>query len=153
MDWKMRSSRPKFLRIFLNGTEAMGKTIEQRRHYSDERFQLLREELRDTERLYAEKACIYATGSFGRREASEHSDFDLFIVSLGEDEKDHRWLTNLDAILVKADLIHATRKLSFPPFSKDGRFLEPHTVRNLVSTTGTEADDATNTFTARLLLL
>ncbi len=131
----------------------MGKTIEKRQRFSDERFELLRKELSNASEICAEKACIYATGSFGRREASEFSDVGLFIVSLGADKEDRHWLTNLDGILIKADLIIATKKLSFPPFSGDGRFLQPHTAQSLIATTGTEADDATNTFTARLLLL
>jgi hypothetical protein len=128
-------------------------TIKERQRYSDERFEALRNELNEAAEICADKACIYATGSFGRREASEFSDFDLFIVSLGADRKDRYWLTNLDGILVKADLIRATKKLGFPPFSGDGKFLEQHTAQKLIATTGTEADDATNTFTARLLLL
>jgi len=131
----------------------MERTIEERQRYSDERFEQLRSELSEAEEICADKACIYATGSFGRREASEHSDFDLFIVSLGADKEDRNWLTNLDGILVKADLIRATKKLGFPAFSGDGRFLQLHTAKSLITTTGTEADDATNTFTARLLLL
>jgi hypothetical protein len=127
--------------------------MEERQNFSDLRFELLRNELRDAASICAEKACIYATGSFGRREASEYSDFDLFIVSLGANDRDRYWLPNLDCILVKADLIRATNRLKFPPFSKDGKFLRPHTVHNLIATAGTEEDDATNTFTARLLLL
>jgi len=131
----------------------MPTTIEERQLFSDHRFEQLRDELHDAQAICAEKACVYATGSFGRREASEYSDFDLFIVSLGANDQDRNWLPNLDCILVKADLIRATKKLNFPPFSKDGKFLRPHTVHKLVATAGTEEDDATNTFTARLLLL
>lgn len=131
----------------------MSTKIEERQHFSDLRFEQLRNELHDAPTICAEKACIYATGSFGRREASEYSDFDLFIVSLGANDQDRYWLPNLDCILVKADLIRATKILMFPPFSKDGKFLRPHTVNNLIATAGTEEDDVTNTFTARLLLL
>jgi UTP:GlnB (protein PII) uridylyltransferase len=65
----------------------MGKVIEERRQFSDKRFEQLRSTLVQTSEICAEKACVYATGSFGRREASPHSDLDLFIVSLSS-EKD-----------------------------------------------------------------
>lgn len=131
----------------------MGQIFEERRRYSDERFEELRTRLNESAEICGEKACIYATGSYGRREASEHSDFDLFIVSLGPNREDRLWLTNLEGILIKADLIRATGELGFPKFSRDGEFLQHHTAQDLISTTGTEDDDITNRFTARLLLL
>jgi hypothetical protein len=62
-------------------------------------------------------------------------------------------LSKLDEILLKAELICASKKLEFPPFSQDGRFLQLHTARRLIRSTGNQYDDAENTFTARLLLL
>jgi hypothetical protein len=91
------------------------------------------------------------TGSFARGEASAHSDLDLFIVGNGTREK--RALDPLDEILIKADLIAATRKLGIPEFSGGGEYLTHYTVGELVDTLGTREDDARNTFTARLLLL
>jgi predicted nucleotidyltransferase len=131
----------------------MGTTIEERQLYSDERFEKLRSELKEAPAICADKACVYAIGSFGRREASSNSDVDLFIVSLGADKNHCHWLSKLDEILLKADLIGTTRRLGFPAFSREGKFLQHHTAQNLIDTTGTEDDDATNTFTARLLLL
>jgi predicted nucleotidyltransferase len=135
----------------------MGKVIEDRRKFSDERFQVLRNTLDKAEEICGDKACVYATGSFGRSEASEHSDIDLFIVSLSDydEEKkiDRSRLSKLNEILLKAELIRASRDLKFPEFSKDGQFLENHTVRKLIRSTGNQYDDAENTFTARLLLL
>jgi predicted nucleotidyltransferase len=135
----------------------MGKIIEGRRQFSDRRFQLLKDSLGKAEEICGDKACVYATGSFGRREASAHSDIDLFIVSLSDAGKEDRIersrLSKLDEILLKAELIRASRELEFPPFSQDGRFLELHTARKLIRSTGNQYDDAENTFTARLLLL
>ncbi|HEU5350067.1 MAG TPA: hypothetical protein VFU55_00605 [Terracidiphilus sp.] len=131
----------------------MGNALETRQTFSDARFEELKRTLKQSPEICADKACVYATGSFGRREASKFSDCDLFVVSLGVKKEDPLWLTNLDGILIKADLIVATKELGFPPFSRDGKFLEHHTAENLISTTGTEDDDARNTFTARLLLL
>ncbi len=133
----------------------MGKVIEQRRKFSDERFETLRVSLADSPGICADKACVYATGSFGRREASPYSDVDLFIVSLSdkEDRIDRSRLSKLDEILLKAELIRVSRSLKFPEFSQEGRFLNNHTARKLIQSTGNQYDDAENTFTARLLLL
>lgn len=135
----------------------MGKIIEERRQFSDEKFERLRKSLELAPEICADRACVYATGSFGRREASEHSDIDLFIVSLSDEGDEDRIgrsrLSKLDEILLKADLIRASRKLKFPEFSQDGRFLQSHTARKLVRSTGDQYDDADNSFTARLLLL
>jgi len=135
----------------------MGRIIDGRRQFSDEKFEQLRASLVQAPEICADKACVYATGSFGRREASEHSDIDLFIVSLNDyDEKkkiDTSRLSKLDEILLKAELIRASRELKFPEFSKDGQFLQHHTSRKLIHSTGKQYDDAENTFTARLLLL
>jgi hypothetical protein len=133
----------------------MGKVIDGRRKFSDERFEQLRESLKEAPAICADKACIYATGSFGRREASPHSDLDLFIVSLNNDNDgvDRSYLSKLNEILLKAELIRASKELQFPDFSQDGRFLQHHTARKLIRATGNQYDDAENTFTARLLLL
>lgn len=131
----------------------MGKVIDGRRKFSDERFQLLSNSLDKADEICGDKACVYATGSFGRREASEHSDIDLFIVSLSDADREDSRLSGLDEILLKAELIRASKKLAFPPFSQDGRFLQHHTAKKLIRSTGNQYDDAENTFTARLLLL
>jgi len=108
-----------------------------------------------TPEICADTACVYATGSFGRREASPHSDLDLFIVSLSSerDGVDRSNLSRLNEILLKAELIRASKELHFPEFDQDGRFLQSHTARKLIQSTGNQYDDAENTFTARLLLL
>jgi len=135
----------------------MGTVIDGRRQFSDEKFERLRASLVQAPEICADKACVYATGSFGRREASEYSDIDLFIVSLSDyDEKkkiDRSRLSHLQEILLEADLIRASERLKFPPFSGDGRFLQQHTAMSLIQSTGNQKDDAANTFTARLLLL
>lgn len=133
----------------------MGKIIDGRRQFSDVRFEELRASLKQAPGICVNKACVYATGSFGRREASQHSDLDLFIVSLSneKDGVDWSYLSKLNEILLKAELIRAAKELSFPEFSQDGRFLQHHTEAKLIRSTGNQNDDAENTFTARLLLL
>jgi predicted nucleotidyltransferase len=90
--------------------------------------------------------CVYVTGSFGRQEACEHSDVDLFIIG---GEKFRR----LDEILLKADIISTARELAFPEFSGDGEYLERYKVSELIKNIGTPKDDSSNTLTVRLLLL
>jgi predicted nucleotidyltransferase len=129
----------------------VGNLLNQRRADTAKRCNELRQELADAEKLCSDVACVYATGSFARGEASRHSDLDLFIV--GRRTPSSTGLSNLKAILIKADLIEATEKLGFPEFSGDGEYLAHHTLEELVKKLGTPHDDVTNTFTARLLLL
>ena len=129
-----------------------------RRSQTQERLRVLQDKLRSAEEISADKACVYATGSFGRGEASKHSDLDLFIVGKrngkpGPDGKEGSLLKRLDEILLKADLIQVTRDLGIPEFSGDGRYLVHYSVHDFTKTLGTPEDDVTNTFTARLLLL
>lgn len=127
-------------------------TLPERRTQTQTRLETLRGGLKAAEALANGKACVYATGSFGRGEASSYSDLDLFI--LGKNNIDGtRQLKRLDEICIKADLIDVTRKLGIPEFSGDGQYLEHFTVSELTKTLGTQDDDVTNTFTARLLLL
>jgi hypothetical protein len=132
--------------------------LARRRTQSSARITKLRQNLKPAERIAAGKACVYATGSFGRGEASIHSDLDLFIVGKrngtpGRDGVEGSLLKRLDDIRVKADLIEVTRKLGIPEFSGDGRYLTHYSVHEFTKTLGTPEDDVTNTFTARLLLL
>ncbi len=127
-----------------------------RRIQTGDRIKELKKRLAGTETILAEKACVYATGSFGRNEASERSDLDAFIVGKvvdGKKAKSERALSRLDEICVKADLIEVTRDLGIPDFDGDGQYLEHFAVTDLTETLGKPQDDATNTFTARLLLL
>jgi UTP:GlnB (protein PII) uridylyltransferase len=136
--------------MFLSGKAPMGELLDRRRS-TDKRIKELRKQLRQAEKLAADKACVYMTGSFGRGEASQHSDLDIFIA--GKDKEGIRVLRRLDEILLKAELIKATRKLRIQDFSGDGEYLQHYSVDQLVRTLGTPEDDAKNTFTARLLLL
>ncbi len=129
----------------------MGQLLGQRRSLAAERIGKLQEELKRAEALCKGRACAYITGSVARGEASPHSDLDLFIVSKGTSKEPQ--LTRLDEIVIKADLIEATKKLGFPPFSGDGEYLTRHIISELTGALGQPHDDVNNTFTARLLLL
>lgn len=126
--------------------------LAKRRAQTSARLNALRRRLKRSAILAKDKACVYATGSFGRCEASRHSDLDLFIVGkTGPDKRSQ--LKRLDDICIKAELISATQALKIPPFSGDGQYLGHYSVNDLTQTLGKPDDDATNTFTARLLLL
>jgi len=129
----------------------VGKVLDERRATTAERIRQLQQRLTVAEKLCGEKVCVYATGSFGRGEASRYSDLDVFIV--GEGTPEEPALAPLDEILIKADLIEAIRDLKIPDFSGGGEYLTHHTVSEIVGSLGTPEDDASNTFTARLLLL
>lgn len=124
------------------------RPLEQRRIRTDQRVAELRRWLTaaGAEALIGDTACVYATGSVGRGEASEHSDLDVFVVSTGE-------LKRLDGIRLLAKLIDATAALQWPPFSGDGEYLQIHKVGQLTELLGKPDDEYTNVFTARLLLL
>lgn len=94
---------------------------------------------------------IYVTGSYGRLEASEQSDLDLFFVfdDLGKEKK----IDKLSKILIDGALIGTTRNMGFPEFSNEGEFLEIHSLKDMLKTLGGREDDYSNRFTARMLLI
>lgn len=126
--------------------------VSRRREYTQKRIGELQSNLTEAKTLSADIACIYATGSFGRVEAAENSDLDLYIVGK-DDGRGGSLLRRLDEICIKADLISSIRKLGLPEFDGEGKYLIHYSVHDLVNTLGKPEDDLTNTFTARLLLL
>lgn len=85
----------------------MGEVLETRRSKTNARFKEIKAELSKAEKIVANRACVYATGSFGRGEASMYSDLDLFIVGLGQKKPK---LSRLQQICLEADLISATQR-------------------------------------------
>jgi hypothetical protein len=133
----------------------MLRGVIERREFSEAKLSALRKSLDEAEKIANNKACVYLTGSFGRAEGCQHSDLDIFVVGRVEESAgtNKRALSNIDEILLKAELIDAVRAHAFPEFSGDGEYLEHHSIHELVKSLGTPEDDAENTFTARLLLL
>lgn len=152
----------------------MGQYLEARQAHTAERLSEIENALLSPaadggdscEVRYGPRATVYATGSYGRGEASEHSDLDLFIVSAespaaddgklggpGSRRQTEPVLKNLDQICLKAQLIELTRSLGLPEFSGGGKYLECYTGSQLANAIGSDDDDYLNTFTARLLLL
>jgi predicted nucleotidyltransferase len=131
--------------------------LAKRQEFSKGRLNKLRGSLSEASKIAAGKACVYVTGSFGRLEASEHSDLDVFIAGRsdrsGEGIAPKNLLNHLDEICLQAELIKTSSGFGFPKFTGDGRYLDNHSIHEFTSTLGTERDDVTNTFTARLLLL
>ncbi|MFY0523211.1 hypothetical protein ACN28I_08520 [Archangium gephyra] len=126
--------------------------FEERRKFSQDRLDKLSTQVGELEYVKRlDPLCIYVTGSFGRLEATQHSDLDLFFVHLGN-EKIHR-VSRLDKVLVDAELIKLAKRESFPEFSRDGRFLEIHYLEDIQAALGSPEDDYRNYFTARMLLL
>lgn len=130
----------------------MGELAE-RQALTRTRIGALQHELTAAEGMVRGKACVYVTGSFGRGEAGQYSDLDLFILGKTTTNGRDSLLTQLNEICVKAELIRVTRDLGFPEFSGDGKYITGHSVFGLINTLGRSNDDSSNTFTARLLLL
>ena len=123
-----------------------------RREYAARRLNELRSSIETSAVLpQMQGLCIYVTGSFGRLEASAHSDLDLFFINEGSSENSR--IPRITKTLLDADLINAARTLRFPDFSNDGQYLSVHYVDDIKNTLGGPDDDSRNYFTARLLLL
>ena len=134
--------------------------IERRRKFSTGILNSLRNDLKDafSEAMLAaeisDKLCIFATGSFGRLEASEGSDLDAFIVgcpSACEDMKEQ--LHPLDEKIIVGRIVECIRTASLPDPDRDGEFLRFISFHNLVGNIGLPEDEIRNTLTPRLLLL
>jgi predicted nucleotidyltransferase len=98
-------------------------------------------------RIFRGDTCIYVVGSGGRGEMSEHSDVDLFVARVERDPSD------VDAFQVRSAIAQALYSMSLPDPSQGGEYLKMHTAGTLCARMGTPEDDASNTLTARMLLL
>lgn len=102
-----------------------------------------------------QRLCVFAAGSLGRLESGEKSDFDVFMISDANDDRDTNTpsVSRLEEYEVFAALIQINTTLGFPRFSGDGRFLKTYELREMIRATGSPKDDSENLFTARMLLL
>jgi hypothetical protein len=91
---------------------------------------------------------VIATGSLGRGELGARSDLDLFLIDTGAPA-----LGNLDTIALQYKLIQVGAGAGFEPFSNDGEYLTVQHMDDLLAALGTRADESSNAFTARMLLL
>ncbi len=122
------------------------------RDYSLGRLRELGERLEPAQAILSgHPLCVCATGSYGRLEAWEKSDADVFFLYDDADETQRLPLTSF--IRFAALLIEETEAMRFPPFSGDGRYLEVQYVGEMENVLGSPEDDSLNAFTARMLLL
>lgn len=99
----------------------------------------------------SERACIYVTGSLARYEAELTSDLDLFVMDAIKHEADR--LTYVENAHLISSLDHVRSEVGFRPFSAGGKYIHTHSLHEIIDQTGSQQDDALNTFTARILLL
>ena len=118
-------------------------------NYSKLRLQEISNRVKDIPQLKDNFLCIYTTGSYGRHEASENSDLDLFFL----DSNENKVTSNIDKTLINAEVIKICRAMGLPEFSKDGGYLTIHNIHEIKNELGSPNDDYYNYFTARMLLL
>jgi predicted nucleotidyltransferase len=93
---------------------------------------------------------IFTVGSYGRLEASSHSDIDLFFIYDKESSKETRRTSELKLF---GRLIEIVEEMEFPALSNDAAYLESHFIEDVLENLGSPSDDARNYFTMRMLLL
>lgn len=126
--------------------------IKQRRAYSSQKLEALRDRLQCISEINAiPDITVYATGSYSRLEASEHSDLDLFFLHRGTRSEDK--VRRLTELRMFAKIIEVASDLGFPTFSNDGEFLEVLYIGDMLKVMGGREDDSLNYFTARMLLI
>lgn len=94
---------------------------------------------------------IFVSGSYARKEASEHSDIDLFFVHDGDLEKEES--PRIQSLRMFSEVIKISDSLGFPKFSNDGEFLKIIEKNRILTELGGREDDYNNHFTARMLLI
>jgi predicted nucleotidyltransferase len=82
---------------------------------------------------------IYVTGSYGRLEASEYSDLDIFFIHKGSENEQR--VSNIEKTLLDAELIKMCRDMGFPEFSGDAKYLNIHYLDDLLEYLGSPVDD------------
>jgi len=128
------------------------QSFEQRREYSEKRIATFAEKIKECEALQKQTGLsVYIAGSYGRGEASEYSDLDLFFIH----DKSYQAepVSDYDLTLIRADFHRAAQDMGLPRFSRDMEFLVPHNLQEILRVLGSPADDFYNHFTTRMLLL
>jgi hypothetical protein len=94
---------------------------------------------------------IFAAGSYGRLEASQHSDIDIFFFMSGDGKILREPRTN--QIRMFAKVIDIADRMKFPKFSNDCEYLVLLYTDEILANLGGRIDDHGNYFTARMLFL
>lgn len=94
---------------------------------------------------------IFAAGSYGRLEASPHSDIDLFFIYADDPTAiDQR---HTEELRLFGRLIAIADDMDFPAFSNDSQYLRTSSASALLRDLGSPADDEQNHFTLRMLMM
>lgn len=127
----------------------MQDIFEARREYSLGRVNELKDRISVAAKpIQLEGLTIFTVGSYGRLEASEHSDIDLFFVyEKGPTER------RTNEMRLFGRLIELVEELDFPKLSNDAQYLQSHVVKDVLAHLGGAEDDSRNYFTTRMLLL
>lgn len=133
----------------LKQTKLLSMEIEKHRDFSKLRLKEISNRFSQIPELKGGSLCVFATGSYGRLEASENSDIDLFFLDIDEKKE----TTNLNKTIINAEIIKICRNLGLPEFSNDGLYLKSIWLKELKAHLGSPLDDFNNYFTARLLML
>lgn len=133
-------------------TIELPRVLRDRRKFCVERIpRISKSLLRHSAAYIPDHLCAYVTGSYGRLEASQHSDIDIFFVL--NDVDFPQPLPRINEHHIFSDLAKVCRELRFPEFSNDGEYLRVHALKNVLGNVGNPSDDFSNNFTARMLLL
>lgn len=124
---------------------------ESRATYSVARLESLRSSIARMPEAQIQGLTIFCAGSYGRREASKHSDIDLFFLCVGDRRGSEDPRTAELRLFGK--LIEVADKLGFPKFSNDCQYLKIHSADDVLEHLGSPRDDYENYFTLRLLML
>ncbi|NQW89717.1 hypothetical protein HQQ88_05340 [Curtobacterium sp. VKM Ac-2861] len=129
----------------------MNEIFEERAAYSQERNTELKQAISDRiAGIQLPGLAIFTVGSYGRLEASRHSDVDLFFTYNDDDPHGTR-RTNEYRLFGR--LIDIVEELEYPALSNDAEFLQSHLLKDMLKNLGSPEDDHRNYFTSRMLLL
>lgn len=123
-----------------------------RAEYSQVRLNELQDRLRDLPELDGfPNLSVIGVGSYGRLEASQYSDIDLFFLINGgrEDVTEPR----TRSIRMFGKIIDVVEDMRFPKLSNDCQYLKLLHSDDILEKLGSPTDDHENYFTARMLLL
>jgi predicted nucleotidyltransferase len=129
----------------------MTSIFEDRRNYSEQRIAQLRDEIGQAViGIDLPDLAIFTVGSYGRSEASPHSDIDLFFTYQQTISSDTRRTNEYRLFGRLIDLVDG---LGYPPLSNDAEFLRTQDLQEMLADLGSPNDDHKNYFTSRMLLL
>jgi predicted nucleotidyltransferase len=128
-------------------------TLEERKEFSENQIIEVGSKIQQIENIETfNECCIFVCGSYGRKEAHDESDLDLFFINFDLNGQS-KPPSKVDEILLFADLIKIIKALSFPDFSNDGEYLKIHSLNEILGNLGSPKDDYSNYFTTRMLLI